>query len=428
MPKKAKELSARGVAKIKSQGRYAVGGVDGLHLQVMGCSRSWVLRVAVGTRINSQGRSVLHRRDMGLGSYPEVSLAEAREKARQMRQMLRDGIDPIVQKQQECEAARIQQAKSKTFEECARVVIANKSREFKSPKHAATWRSTLENYAFPVIGNKPVKTVTRADIVAVLEPIWESKNDTASKLRCRIEAVFDYAKAMEYLEGDNPAAWKGTLEPILGRIKRNKQSQPALPYSEIGSFITELRKRTGIAPRALEFLILSAVRMNEVLGATWDEFDMQSKVWTIPAERMKGGRPHRVPLSEATFNLLQALPRIVGTDYVFPSPGNGKFSDIVFYNVIRRMHQAAIDEGQKGFLDPKQNKIITTHGFRSTFRDWAAEQTHYPRQVCEHALAHKLPDAVEAAYLRTDYLDKRASLMQKWATFCEGSQNEAGRT
>jgi len=423
MPKKAKELSALAVFKIKQPGYHTVGGVDGLYLQVRGCSRSWILRVSVGTRINHQGHSVLRRRDMGLGSFPEVSLAEARDKARQMRQLLRDGVDPLEQKRRESEAARIQQAKIKTFQECAQAVITNKTREFKNAKHAAQWESTLQTYAYPVIGKKAVSAITKADIVAVLEPIWESKSETASRVRGRIEAVLDYAKAMEYLEGDNPAAWKGTLEPILGKVKRKKKSHPALPYAETGIFLSELRKRAGITPRALEFAILTAARTNEVLGAAWDEFDMRSKVWTIPAERMKALKPHRIPLSKAACNLLQKLPRVEGTPYVFPAPKNGKLSDMALTGVIRNMHQSAIDEGRKGFLDPKQNRVATTHGFRSTFRDWTAEQTNYPRQVCEQALAHKLPDEVEAAYLRTDYLEKRASLMQEWAEFCEGSQN-----
>jgi len=422
MPKKAKELSALAVSKIKTAGRYAVGGAEGLHLQVIGCSRVWVLRLVVGKRINSQGRSVAHRRDMGLGSFPELSLAEAREKARQMRRMVRDGVDPLMQKQQKHEVVRTQQTKTKTFRECAKAVITNKSREFKNAKHLAQWESTLATYAYPIIGKKNVSAITKADIVAILEPIWVAKNETASRLRGRIETILDYAKAMEYREGDNPAEWKGTLEPILGKVKRKSKSQPSLPYSELGTFLCELRGRTGITPRALEFLILTATRSNEVLGATWEEFNLQSKIWTIPSERMKADKPHRVPLTETALNLLQVLPRIEGTPYVFPAPKNGKLSDMSLTSVIRRMHQTALEEGRKGFLDPKQNRIATAHGFRSTFRDWTAEQTNYPRQICEQALAHSLPDEVEAAYLRTDYLEKRTDLMEEWSEFCAKGQ------
>jgi integrase len=355
---------------------------------------------------------------MGLGSYPEVSLAEARETARGLRKQVRDGFDPLTQRQQGQEAARRQRNKAKTFRECAEVVIANKGRELKNPKDILLWASSIEIYAYPVIGNMIVGDITKADIVAVLEPIWEAKNVTASRLRCRIENVLDYAKAMEYREGENPAAWKAVLEPILGKVKREKKPQPSLPYSEIGAFIAELRKRDEISARALEFLILTATRTGETVGATWDEFDLQSKIWSIPAKRMKAAKPHRVPLSEGALRVLQQLPRIQGTPYVFPAPRTEKLTDVSFFNLIKRIHESALKEGGKGFIDPKQNRIVTTHGFRSTFRDWAAEQTHYPREVCEHALAHQLPDAVEAAYLRTDFLERRTRLMEEWAAFC----------
>ncbi|MDR2014775.1 MAG: integrase arm-type DNA-binding domain-containing protein, partial [Azoarcus sp.] len=291
MPKKAKELSALAVSKLKMPGFYSVGGVDGLHLQVRGGSRAWILRVVNGTRTNSRGQTVVRRCDVGLGSFSDVSLAEAREKARELRKQVRDGIDPIAQKQQKREAVRVQEAKVKTFRECAEVVIANKSNELKNPKHIAQWQSTLETYAYPIIGDKIVGDVTKADIVAVLQPIWLDKNETATRVRGRIEAVMDYAKAIEILKGDNPAVWKGSLEPILGKVKRKKKSHPSLPYSELGTFMAELRRREGISPRALEFLILTATRSNEVFGAAWDEIDMQSKVWTIPGERMKADKP-----------------------------------------------------------------------------------------------------------------------------------------
>ena len=406
MPKKAKELSALAVAKLKTEGRHAVGGADGLHLRIAGGSRAWVLRVAVGTRLNDNGKPVVHRRDVGLGSYPEVSLAEAREKAREMRKQVRDGIDPIEQKKQDREALRIQQSKAKTFRECAEVVIANKSRELKNAKHVAQWQSTLETYAYPTIGERIVGTITKADVVAVLEPIWQTKNETANRLRGRIETILDYAKAMEYREGDNPAAWKGALEPILGKVNREVKAQPSLPYREIGAFMAELRKREGVSPRALEFAILTATRSGEVFGATWDEIDLKAKLWTIPKERMKADKEHRVPLSDEAVKLLEALPRIVGNPYVFPAPRGGKLSDMALTTLLRRMDETECEAGRTGFKDPKRNKVATTHGFRSTFRDWAADETHCPRQVCEHALVHKLLDSVEVVYLRTDFLAK----------------------
>ena len=210
----------------------------------------------------------------------------------------------------------------------------------------------------------------------------------------------------------------GNLEPILGKVKRKKNSHPSLPYAQVGAFMVELRKREGVTARALEFAILTAVRSNEVFGATWDEMDLDGSIWTIPAERMKAEKEHRVPLSDEAKRLLKTLFKIKDNDLVFPAPRGGKLSDMSITMLIRRMHQDELDAGRSGFLDPKQNKVATTHGFRSTFRDWSADETDYPREVCEHALAHKLPDEVEAAYLRTDYLAKRASLMADWAEYC----------
>jgi integrase len=359
---------------------------------------------------------------MGLGSYPEVSLAEAREKARELRKQVKDGIDPLERKKQDREARRVQQSRSKTFRDCAKVVIANKARELKNAKHIAQWESTLETYAYPVIGDRIMATISRGDVVEILKPIWSAKHETASRLRGRIETVWDYGKAMEFCTGDNPAAWKGNLEPILGKVKRKKNSHPSLPYAQVGTFMVELRKREGVTARALEFAILTAVRSNEVFGATWDEMDLKESTWTIPAERMKAEKEHRVPLSDEAKRLLKAQFKIKDNDLVFPAPRGGKLSDMSITMLIRRMHQDELDAGRSGFLDPKQNKVATTHGFRSTFRDWSADETDYPREVCEHALAHKLPDEVEAAYLRTDYLAKRASLMADWAKYCDEVQ------
>ena len=418
MPKKAKELSAIAISKLKAEGRYAVGGADGLYFRIVGNSRTWVLRVTVGTRTNSAGKTAVHRRDMGLGSYPEVSLAEARDKARELRKLARSGIDPLEQKKRNKEAIHIQQRQAKTFRECAEVVIENKSREFKNIRHQAFWRSSLETYVFPALGDRIIETITRADVAAVLEPIWETKHKSARELRGRIEAVLDYAKAMEYRDGENPAAWKGVLEPILGRIKRTVKPQPSLPYAEIGIFMSELRKCEGMPARALEFAILTATRAGEVFGATYEEIDLQAKVWTIPAERMKAEKEHRVPLSDEAVNLLESLPRITNSRYVFPAAHGGLMSHKPISKIIKELHESAINAGGKGYIDPKQNCVATMHGFRSTFRDWAAETTAHPREVCEHALAHKLLDKVEEAYQRGDLLAKRARLMADWAQYC----------
>ena len=375
MPKKAKELSALSVSKLKINGRYPVGGVDGLQLRVMDGSRSWILCIAVGTRIDNKGQPVVHRRDMGLGAYPEISLGEAREKARELRKQVRDGVDPVEQKKQQRQVLRIQQLKAKTFRECAEIVIANKTRELKNAKHIAQWGSTLETYAYPIIGEQPVSNIGKSEILMVLEPIWHSKNETARRLRGRLETILDYAKAMDYRQGDNPAAWKGALEPILGKVKQEIQRQPSLPYTEIQGFMAALCQREGISPRALEFAILTAVRSGEVFGATWNEIDWDKRTWIIPKERMKAGREHKVPLSDDAFYLLQQLPRIKDKPNIFPAPCAGKLSDMALTVVIRRLHTAELEAGRKGFLDPKQDRVVTTHGFRSTFRDWAADQT-----------------------------------------------------
>ena len=417
MPKKAKELSAIAISKLKHEGRHAVGGVDGLYFRIVGNSRAWVLRVAVGTRTNSNGETVVHRRDMGLGSYPEISLAEARDIARERRKQIRNGIDPLEQKKHDKEALRIQQQKAKTFRECAEIVIENKSREFSVRQHAY-WRTSLVLHVFPMLGERIVGTITRTDVAAVLEPIWKTKNKTARSLRGRIEAVLDYAKAMEYRDSENPAAWKGVIEPILGRVKQVEKPHPALHYDEIGAFMAELRKIDALPARMLEFIILTAARDGEVFGATWEEIDMQAKIWTIPAERMKARKTHRVPLTDEAIKILESLPRITGTRYLFPALRGGRMSHAPLARLIKGMHESSVLAGGKGYIDPKQNCVITTHGFRSTFRDWVAETTAHPREVCEHALSHKLLDKVEEAYQRGDLLVKRARLMADWAQYC----------
>ena len=421
MPKKAKELSALSVAKIKGNGRHAVGGVNGLHLRIVNDSRAWVLRVVVGQRFDENGKQQLHRRDIGLGSYPEVSLAEARAKAHEMKAQIRNGNDPIQQKQDQLQALRTQKLRNRTFRECAQIVIANKSRELKNQKHIAQWSTTLETYIYPTLGDISIGTITKVDIAEVLRPIWIEKNETAKRIRGRIETIFDYAKAMEYFEGDNPAEWKGNLEPILGNLKQESRPHPSLPYDQVSTFVQHLRQKDGISPKALEFAILTACRSGEIFGATWQEIDFESKVWIIPKERMKAEKEHRVPLSEPAIELLKSIQvHTESQGYIFPAPrGDGMLSDMSLTALIKRMHEQKFKENGLGYIDPKQNRVITTHGFRSTFRDWSADKTDYPREVCEHVLAHKLPDEVEAAYLRGAYLQKRKGLMNEWAKFCD---------
>lgn len=430
MPKKAKELSARAVSTIKEDGRYAVGGVDGLHLRVAGISRSWVLRLAVGARTTTAGKTVPHRRDIGLGSYPEVSLADAREKAREYRKQVRDGIDPLEARRAAKAKAHLDKAKSKTFKECAETYIAANRSGWKNPKHALQWESTLATYAYPIIGHLMAPDIDTGLVLSVLQqgagenstktPLWLAKNETASRVRGRIESILDWATFRGLRKGENPARWKGHLEhelPAPNKVQKVKH-HPALAYSEVGTFMAKLRKHQGISPRALEFAILTAARSNEVFGATWGEIDLNSKVWTIPSGRMKAEKEHRIPLSDDALVLLKAMPRLEGNDLIFPAPRGGKLSDMALTALIKRLHESEQRAGRKGFIDPRQDKVATTHGFRSTFRDWAGETTSHPREVIEHALAHKLADEVEAAYQRGDLLAKRSRLMTDWAQFC----------
>lgn len=417
MPKKAKELTALEVKRLKpedgkSHARFAVGGVDGLHLCIDEGSKAWVLRIKIGNR----------RTDIGLGSFNDVSLADARELAREKRKLVRGGSDPVAAKREARAAAGIERAKAKTFAECAAIVIEKKAATLKNPKHLAQWTSTLKTYAYPTLERRSVGSITKGDVAAVLEPIWRTKNETADRLRGRMEAVFDYAKAMGYREGDNPAAWKGNLEPILGGINRDVRHQPSLPHSRIGEFMVELRKREGTSARALEFAILCAARSGEVLGATWAEIDLDAKVWIIPASRMKKKREHHVPLSDAAITILKAQKalKIDKVEHVFPAARGGKLSDMALSMLVRR-----INGDKPTFVDGRTGEAVVPHGFRSTFRDWAGETTAYPREVIEHALAHSLPDKAEAAYQRGTLLPKRARLMQDWAKFC-GTVAKAG--
>ena len=419
MPKRANELSALSVSKLKDNGRHAVGGVPGLHLRILYGSRAWVLRVVVGQKADDEGNLKIHRRDIGLGSFPEVSLSEARAKARELKSQIRSGIDPLHEKQDRLNEMRVQKLKAKTFRECAVVVIDKKTRELKNQKHIAQWSSTLETYVYPALGDRNIGSITKADIAAVLEPIWIDKHETAKRLRGRIETIFDYARAMEYFTGNNPAEWKGNLEPIMGKIKREVKSLPSLPYQEVSNFIKYLQTKSGISAKALEFTILTACRSGEIFGATWNEIDFNSKVWTIPKERMKAGKEHQVPLSNAALSVLESIKMNKGlSQYIFVAPRGGMLSDMAITALIRRMHVEQLETDGTGYIDPKQSRIITTHGFRSTFRDWSADKTDYPREVCEHVLAHKLPDDVEAAYLRGAYLEKRKGLMEDWASYC----------
>lgn len=396
MARRAKELGALAVKNLTTRGRHYVGGdgAIGLALQVApGGSRSWILR----TTVNKS------RRDIGLGGYPDVPLGEAREAAKALRAKIRAGIDPVAERIAARSALLAQASSSITFEAASLKYIAAQELAWKNAKHRQQWTNTLETYAYPVIGKMLVSDIKMAHILKILEPIWATRNETASRLRGRIERVLSWSHGRGYCQGDNPARWQGNLKeqlPAPNKVARVKHHQ-ALPFVEVGNFTDRLREADGVGARALEFLILTAARSGEVRGATWDEIDLEKAEWNIPAERMKAGEAHRVPLSGAALELLKALPRMVDTSLCFPASRGGQLSDMTLTAVLRRMNVKAVP-----------------HGFRSTFRDWVAEETDYHNHVAEMALAHKIGNKVEAAYRRGSLFEKRVHMMADWANYC----------
>ena len=394
MPKILPQLSDRTVAAIKNAGRHPVGGVPGLFLRVTDTGhRGWVLRIMVGAQ----------RRDLGLGAYPSVSLAEAREIARQIRDDVRHGREPLAPSKASRAALISKAATEKTFQWCTTEFLRAKSGEWKNAKHRQQWENTLETYAMPHLGHLAVSAIDLPHVLECLRSLWDEKTETASRLRGRIESVLDWATVSKYRSGENPARWKGHLDKVLPaptKIQKVKHHE-AISVDQLPPFMVELRKQVGLAPRALEFVILTAARSGEVRGATWNELNLEEATWIVPAERMKAGVEHRVPLSKAAVELLRALPRLEGSNLVFPGSKKQPLSDMAMTAVMRRMKRTAVP-----------------HGFRSTFRDWAGEKTNYPRELAEQALAHALESKVEAAYRRGDALEKRRPMMESWATYC----------
>jgi len=342
---------------------------------------------------------------MGLGSVADVPLARARALAQECRRELQQGIDPIgARKAREAEAT-LASAKAKTFQQCAESYIKAHRAGWRNTKHAYQWAATLATYAYPVFGSLPVAAVDVGLIMKALEPIWQKKTETASRLRGRIESVLDWATVRGYRKGDNPARWRGQLQSLLpSRAKVQRvEHYAALPYAELGAFMAFLREQEGIAAKALEFLILTATRTGETLGARWEEFNLDEALWVVPPARIKTGREHRVPLSARALVIVRELAKTKLGDFVFPGDRAGKpLSDTAMLMLLRRMNRAD----------------LTVHGFRSTFRDWAAERTNYPREAAEMALAHAIGDRVEAAYRRGDLFEKRRRLMDEWARYC----------
>jgi integrase len=347
---------------------------------------------------------------MGLGPIETVSLAEAREAALACRKLRQQGVDPIEQRNAARDAARVATAKTLTFDQCVASYLAAHRPKWRSVRHSQQWERTLRDYASPLIGRLPVAAVDTALVVKVLQqdvegkPFWQARPETASRLRGRIESILSWATVSEFRSGDNPARWTGHLKELLPSCRQLRATvhHPALPYREIGAFMALVRAQDGVIARAFEFLVLTAARRAEVLGARWTEFDLDQRIWTRPGGRMKGGVPHRVPLSSRALAIVQEMWSLRQNEFVFP--------------------------GQRGALNPSNffkflkglgRNDVTSHGFRSTFRDWAGEQTNFPREVCEDALAHRVGGPVEEAYRRGDFLEKRRRLMEAWAGFCE---------
>ncbi|MBP6816826.1 MAG: integrase arm-type DNA-binding domain-containing protein [Burkholderiaceae bacterium] len=387
MPKIAKSLSPLEVRRLTKPGLHAVGEVSGLCLQVKTTgARSWILRTVVGGR----------RCEIGLGGYPTTTISAARELAREHLLEIRRGADPV--------ATRLQKRRRSvwTFEKVAAAYIDGHRAEWKNAKHAAQWESTLSTYVYPVFGHKHVADVTKVDVLAVIEPIWLTKNETASRLRGRIETVLTFAMQREYRpEGVNPAALSGLALARASKVAP-VEHHAAIDIDGMYDFMQRLRKVEGMGARALQFVILTAARSGEVRGATWQEIDLDAALWTIPKERMKGGRAHRVPLSPEAVTLLKALPRFEGCELVFPGTKNQPLSDMTLTAVMRRMKVDAVP-----------------HGMRSAFRDWCGERTATPNEVAELCLAHAIGNETEAAYRRGDMLDRRREVMELWARFID---------
>ncbi len=341
---------------------------------------------------------------VGLGAYPATSLQKARELAQSLRDARAGGVDPSTAKKEQRRVQQLEQARARTFKSCAEEFIELSRPSWRNAKHAQQWENTLKQYAYPVIGHLAIADIDTSNVVRLLTPIWTTKTETAMRLRGRIEAIVDWAKVHDLRHGDNPARFKGHLEHMLPKIRGARHKHhPALPYEQITEFLKALQNQSGHGRYALELLILCASRTGEIIGATWDEFNLEKGIWTIPKERMKAGVEHRVPLGMRALEILRTVRPFSGKTYVFEGrKKDTPLSNMAMNMILRRM----------GYED------ITVHGFRSVFRNWCGEQTDYPFEVCEQALAHRLPDAVAAAYLRTDFYEKRVNLMAEWEHYC----------
>ena len=390
-----RRLTALAVTRATEKGMYADGGGLYLHVSANG-AKSWIYRFMLDKR----------PREMGLGGTNTISLAEARDMALECRKLRRDRIDPIEARRVRRQRAQLDDARSMTFRDCAERYIAAHKAGWRSPKSLAAWEGTLASFVYPVFGKLAVQAIDTALVMKAIEPIWATKPETAGRVRGRIESILDYAAVRAWREGENPARWRGHLEKLLPKKTKVRavEHHPALPFAELPAFMDALQRENGAAARALEFAIATAARTGEVIGARWGEIDLAGKLWTIPSARMKGGREHRVPLSDAALTIIEAMPRGERDDYVFPGGKSSRpLSNMAMLALLRRMKRTD----------------LTVHGFRSTFRDWAAERTSFQNEVIEMALAHAVGDKVEAAYRRGDLFDKRRRLMEAWAAYSQ---------
>ncbi|PDT60534.1 integrase [Bradyrhizobium diazoefficiens] len=387
-------LTALKIKQNLKPGMYADG--LGLYLKVRpGSSKSWIFRYRISGKL----------RDMGLGPFHTVSLAEAREKAEVCRVMRLKGLDPLEQRLKEQQARTVEAAEAMTFEKCAETYIATHKDGWKNSKHADQWTTTLKTYVYPIFKDRPVAAIDNDLVLRVLQPIWKEKTETASRIRGRIERILDWARVMKFRAGENPARWKGHLDHLLAKRSRvaSINHHAALPIDATPDFVQILRREKTIVARAFEFCILNATRTGETLGMRWGEYDEKAQLWTVPGARMKAGRDHRIPLAERSRIILAEMQEIRTSDFVFPGGIKERpLSSMAFLMLLRRL----------------ERQDITAHGFRSTFRDWAAERTDFPNEVVEMALAHTIGNKVEAAYRRGDLFDKRRQLADAWAAFC----------
>ena len=390
------QLSAKFVETTKTLGNHLDG--DGLYLQVRegsrGISKSWIFRYQLNKRV----------REMGFGALKDVSLQEARLKLSESRKMLLDGKDPLYEKNLK------KSLNVPTFSECCEAYIEAHKSDWKNAKSELQWRNTLKNDA-KSLSNIKVDFISTPLVLKVLQPIWNEKNDTARKLRGRMERVLDYAKSMGYRTGENPAAMKGNLEFSLAKKPQKVVHQPSLHWKELSVFIVELRSKDVISRLALEFLILTATRTSEVINAQWDEIDLKEKIWIIPANRMKAAKEHAVPLSDSAIKVLERV-KDLHAQWVFPNEKNK--------NPLSNMAMLEVVRGMKGYKDKLSKKPIVVHGFRSTFRTWASEATNFPSEIAEAALAHNNPNKIEASYLRSNQYQNRIKLMSNFARLAEG--------